>query len=101
MAGVKPVGALDVTGALEEERAAFVTLLEQLSADDWTHSTECPAWTSSPVSVRPWDAVAPRPGAAPRTSPAPAARSARAAASRSRDRTRSGPTRRRSARRGR
>src|SRR5436190_20794057 len=51
MTGSREVGGLDATGALETERAAFVTLLEQLSADEWTHSTECPAWTVKGIAL--------------------------------------------------
>ncbi len=51
MNGLKGVGALEVTGALEQERAAFVTLLEQLSADEWASSTECPAWTVKGIAL--------------------------------------------------
>jgi uncharacterized protein (TIGR03083 family) len=51
MTGLKGVGVLNVVEALERERAAFVTLLEQLSAEEWTHATECPAWTVKGIAL--------------------------------------------------
>jgi uncharacterized protein (TIGR03083 family) len=51
MTGLREVGGLDTTGALEKERAEFVALLEELSADEWTHSTECPAWTVKGIAL--------------------------------------------------
>jgi uncharacterized protein (TIGR03083 family) len=51
MAGLNPVGALDVTSALERERAEFIALLEQLSSDEWARPTECPAWTVKGIAL--------------------------------------------------
>src|SRR2546423_3215645 len=51
MTSLREVGSVDAASALEQERAAFVNLLEELSADEWTHSTECPAWTVKGVAL--------------------------------------------------
>src|SRR5438067_13798879 len=51
MTGLREVGSVDAASALEQERAAFVTLLEQLSADEWASSTECPAWTVKGIAL--------------------------------------------------
>jgi uncharacterized protein (TIGR03083 family) len=36
---------LDVTSSLRAERASLLALLRDLSDDEWTRPTECPAWT--------------------------------------------------------
>jgi uncharacterized protein (TIGR03083 family) len=51
MTSLREVGSVDAASALEQERAAFVNLLEELSADEWTHSTECPAWTVKGIAL--------------------------------------------------
>ncbi len=51
MTSLREVGSVDAASALEKERAAFVTLLEQLSADEWASSTECPAWTVKGIAL--------------------------------------------------
>jgi uncharacterized protein (TIGR03083 family) len=51
MSGMKAAGVLDVTGVLERERAAFVALLGQLSADEWAMPTECQAWTVRGIAL--------------------------------------------------
>jgi hypothetical protein len=39
-----PAGPLDVNDALGAGRAAFVSLLQDLTPDQWRTPTECPAW---------------------------------------------------------
>ncbi len=45
------VPVLDTTPALAPERAALLTLLRGLSADDWERPSECPAWTVKGVAL--------------------------------------------------
>jgi uncharacterized protein (TIGR03083 family) len=51
MPGLQEAGRLDVTRALEQERAAFLQLLERLSVDEWARPTECPAWTVKGIAL--------------------------------------------------
>lgn len=48
---VQDVGVLDVTSSLRPERAAFLELLQNLSADQWAMPTECPAYTVKGVAT--------------------------------------------------
>lgn len=42
---------IDVTGVLEPERSALVAILSELSADEWSMPTECPAWTVHGIAL--------------------------------------------------
>ena len=42
---------IDVTSALAPERTALLDFLRGLSAADWVHPTECPAWTVQQLAL--------------------------------------------------
>jgi uncharacterized protein (TIGR03083 family) len=45
------VARLDVTASLRPERAELLTLLRDLSADEWARPTECPSWTVKGIAL--------------------------------------------------
>ncbi|HEV3450559.1 MAG TPA: maleylpyruvate isomerase family mycothiol-dependent enzyme [Acidimicrobiia bacterium] len=47
----QPAEPLDVSPVLRAERDAFVALLEDLSPEDWSRPTECPAWTVQGIAL--------------------------------------------------